>query len=52
MPPFFGATPSQLEAFEDEVLDRLFDLNERRGKEVALLAPKPPAKKASPKKKR
>ena len=38
VPPYCGATPSQLEAFEDDVLDRLFDLNERRAREEALLA--------------
>jgi hypothetical protein len=50
VPPYCGATPSQLEAFEDEVLDRLFDLNERRANEEALLAPAPTTKK--PRKKR
>ncbi|MCP3061074.1 N-6 DNA methylase [Myxococcus sp. K38C18041901] len=35
VPPYCGATPRQLEAFEDEVLDRLFDLNERRAYEEA-----------------
>ncbi|WP_338867916.1 DNA methyltransferase [Myxococcus stipitatus] len=35
VPPYCGATPKQLEAFEDEVLDRLFDLNERRAYEEA-----------------
>lgn len=46
VPPYCGATPAQLEAFEDEILDRLFDLNERRAKEEALLAaPAKPAKK-------
>ncbi|MBN8473069.1 N-6 DNA methylase [Corallococcus exiguus] len=34
-PPYCGATPKQLEAFEDEVLDRLFDLNEQRAHEEA-----------------
>ncbi|WP_235685894.1 DNA methyltransferase [Corallococcus silvisoli] len=34
-PPYCGATASQLEAFEDDVLDRLFDLNERRAHEEA-----------------
>ncbi|CAM4332866.1 type IIL restriction-modification enzyme MmeI [Corallococcus exiguus] len=34
-PPYCGATPKQLEAFEDEVLDRLFDLNEQRAREEA-----------------
>ncbi|MDP3154124.1 MAG: N-6 DNA methylase [Archangium sp.] len=38
VPPYCGATPAELEAFEDDVLDRLFDLNERRAKEEALLA--------------
>ncbi|WP_254360795.1 DNA methyltransferase, partial [Corallococcus exiguus] len=35
VPPYCGATPKQLEVFEDEVLDRLFDLNERRAHEEA-----------------
>ena len=43
VPPFCGATPAELEAVEDDVLDRLFDLNERRAREEALLAA--PAKK-------
>ena len=37
VPPYCGATASQFETFEDEVLDRLFDLNERRAREEALL---------------
>jgi hypothetical protein len=37
VPPYCGATPAQLESFEDDVLDRLFDLNERRAREEALL---------------
>lgn len=44
VPPYCGAEPAQLEAFEDDVLERLFDLNERRAKEEALLAT-PAAKK-------
>ncbi|MDP2273795.1 MAG: N-6 DNA methylase [Archangium sp.] len=44
VPPYCGATPAELEAFEDDVLDRLFDLNERRAKEEGLLA-SPAAKK-------
>jgi len=35
VPPYCGATAPQLEAFEDEVLDRLFELNERRAREEA-----------------
>ncbi|MCU0697706.1 MAG: N-6 DNA methylase [Myxococcaceae bacterium] len=50
VPPYCGATPAQLEIFEDDVLDRLFDLNERRAKEEALLAA-PAPKKARAKKK-
>lgn len=38
VPPYYGATAEQLEAFEDDVLDRLFDLNERRARDEALLA--------------
>lgn len=45
VPPFCAATPAQLEAFEDEVLDRLFALNERRAKEEVLLATPPKATK-------
>lgn len=36
VPPYCGATAAQLTAFEDEVLDRLFELNERRANEEAL----------------
>lgn len=43
-PPYCGATASQLEAFEDEVLDRLFDLNERRAYEEAHPTSRRPAK--------
>lgn len=56
VPAYCGATAAELEAFEDEVLDRLFDLNERRAREEALLgaaavpAKKAPAKKARAKK--
>jgi N-6 DNA Methylase len=50
VPPFCGATPAQLEAFEDEVLDRLFDLNERRAREEAFLAIPPAAMKHRAKK--
>jgi hypothetical protein len=35
VPPYRGATAAQLEAFEDDVLDRLFDLSERRAREEA-----------------
>ncbi len=35
VPPYCGATPAQLEQFEDEVLDFLFALNEKRAKEEA-----------------
>jgi len=38
VPPFCGATPAQLETFEDDVLDGLFDLNEQRAREEAHLA--------------
>jgi hypothetical protein len=52
VPPYCGATPAQLEAFEDEVLDRLFDLNARRAEAEKLLAAQSaPAKKATRKKK-
>jgi hypothetical protein len=37
VPPYCGATAAQLEAFEDDVLDRLFDLNERRAREESRL---------------
>lgn len=39
VPPYCGATAADLEAFEDEVLDRLFDLNAQRA------GPPPPEKK-------
>lgn len=52
VPPYCGATPAQFEAFEDEVLDRLFDLNARRAEAEKLLAAQSaPAKKATRKKK-
>jgi hypothetical protein len=38
VPPFCGPTAGEMEAFEDEVLDRLFALNEQRAKEELLLA--------------
>ncbi|RKI00699.1 hypothetical protein D7Y15_37670 [Corallococcus sp. AB030] len=53
VPPYCGATAAQLEAFEDDVLDRLFDLNAQRAREEALLgaatakARKPRAKKTA-----
>jgi hypothetical protein len=51
VPPYCGATAAQLEAFEDDVLDRLFDLNERRAREAARLgAASTPAKKSRAKK--
>jgi hypothetical protein len=51
VPPYCGATAAQLEAFEDDVLDRLFDLNERRAREEARLgAASAPAKKSRAKK--
>ncbi|RYZ41588.1 MAG: hypothetical protein EOO71_11475 [Myxococcaceae bacterium] len=34
-PAYCGASSTELAAFEDEVLDRLFDLNERRAREEA-----------------
>lgn len=37
VPPYCGATAAQLETFEDDVLDGLFDLNERRAREEARL---------------
>ncbi|RKG97707.1 hypothetical protein D7X32_31795 [Corallococcus carmarthensis] len=43
-PPYCGATASQLEAFEDEVLDRLFDLNEQRAYEEAHPGSRRPSK--------
>ncbi|NRD45426.1 N-6 DNA methylase [Corallococcus exiguus] len=43
-PPYCGATPKQFEAFEDEVLDRLFDLNEQRAHEEAHPTSRRPAK--------
>ena len=52
VPPYCGATPAQFEAFEDEVLDRLFDLNALRAEAEKLLAAQSaPAKKATRKKK-
>jgi hypothetical protein len=51
VPPYCGSTAAQLEAFEDDVLDRLFDLNERRAREEARLgAATVPAKKSRAKK--
>ena len=50
VPPYCGATPQQLEAFEDEVLDRLFALNAERAKAEALEASSPRKPKARPKK--
>jgi hypothetical protein len=52
VPPYCGAAASQLEAFEDDVLDRLFDSNERRAREEARLgagaaAKKPRAKRSA-----
>jgi|SRR5215217_2726473 len=44
VPPYCGATPKQLEAFEDEVLDRLFDLNAQRAHEEAHPTVRRPAK--------
>ncbi len=41
VPPYVGASPSELEAFNDEVLDRLFDLNERRAREETLRSSPP-----------
>ncbi|GMT98099.1 N-6 DNA methylase [Corallococcus caeni] len=43
-PPYCGATAAQLEAFEDDVLDRLFDLNERRAYEEAHPTSRRPSK--------
>ncbi|MBZ4372049.1 type IIL restriction-modification enzyme MmeI [Corallococcus sp. AS-1-6] len=43
-PPYCGATPKQLDAFEDEVLDRLFDLNEQRAHEEAHPTSRRPSK--------
>ncbi|MCP3165158.1 DNA methyltransferase [Myxococcus qinghaiensis] len=43
-PPYCGATPKQLEAFEDEVLDRLFDLNAQRAHEEAHPTVRRPSK--------
>lgn len=51
VPPYGGATAAQREAFEDDVLDRLFDLNERRAREEAYRsAATAPAKKSRSKK--
>ncbi|MFY2562605.1 DNA methyltransferase [Corallococcus terminator] len=43
-PLYCGATPKQLEAFEDEVLDRLFDLNAQRAHEEAHPTARRPSK--------
>ncbi len=52
VPAYCGATAAQLETFEDEVLDRLFDLNERRAREESRLgAATAPGKKTRTKKK-
>ncbi len=45
VPAYCGGTPAELEAFEDDVLDRLFDLNERRAREEAQLIPATKTKK-------
>lgn len=50
VPPYCGATRAQLEAFEDEVLDRLFDLNARRASEEAALGATPSSKRPRKKK--
>ncbi|QSQ17158.1 DNA methyltransferase [Myxococcus landrumensis] len=44
VPPYCGATPKQLEVFEDEVLDRLFDLNAQRAHEEAHPTARRPSK--------
>ncbi|WP_338045005.1 type IIL restriction-modification enzyme MmeI, partial [Myxococcus vastator] len=44
IPPYCGATPKQLEVFEDEVLDRLFDLNAQRAHEEAHPTVRRPSK--------
>jgi len=38
VPPYCGATPAQLEQFEDEVLDFLFECNELLAKQEARAA--------------
>jgi len=50
VPPFCGATPTQIEVFEDEVIDRLFKLNETRADAEARDAP--PVKRAPKKRTR
>ncbi|RJS27595.1 hypothetical protein DRW03_03520 [Corallococcus sp. H22C18031201] len=44
VPLYCGATPKQLEVFEDEVLDRLFDLNAQRAHEEAHPTARHPSK--------
>jgi hypothetical protein len=50
VPPYCAPSPADFARFEDEVLDRLFDLNAQRAKAEALEAPQPP--KASNRKKK
>ncbi len=50
VPAYCGAPPAELEAFEDDVLDRLFDLNARRAHDEKLLAKTKAPKKARAKK--
>jgi hypothetical protein len=50
VPPFAGADPKVLERFEDDVIDRLFALNEERAKAEALKGGTPSGKKPRPKK--
>jgi hypothetical protein len=53
VPPYCGADPKALEAFQDEVIDRLFALNEERARQEDLLgAHSAPAKKSRPSKPR
>lgn len=51
VPPYCGAAPAELQAFDDEVIDRLFDLNAQRAHAEALLASPKAAKKPGRKKK-
>lgn len=50
VPPYCGGTAAKLEAFEDDVLDRLFDLNARRAREEALAGTATTRTKARPRK--
>lgn len=49
IPPYGTAEPAALQAFEDELIDRLFVLNAQRAAQEALQAPKPKPKRRAKK---